>query len=474
MSDSINKALEAKVLELASVEKPPAREKTFQRGDDVEIAADVVGVLQKDAPWVHSAEQFWSYENDSGAWEPQHTEDIRALVMTYAGRKVFAGKDKAGEDITRALKLNSGRVEGTVRCAQTLLHQEGYFDQAPPGIAFKNSFVSISDVGEIIQIAHGPENRARFSLPYAYREHGCPQWRAFLRDLFIADEDILEKIECIREFVGLCLLGRIVPFEKSLILFGAGSNGKSVLLQTILDIFPPKARSSVPPQMWMEDYHLARLDGSAINVVSELPQRELLESNSLKQVISGDLVTARRPRENPFDFRPRAGHIFASNPPLPQVNDFSPGFWRRWTLIAFNRAFTGGEAEAKERLLAKLKEEIPGIVYWAIEGAGRAIRRGSLQTVKSSTAALDRWRKGSDQVATFLEEEVVESKDAEFSVDDVYRGYRSWCARSGHKMIGRTRFRERLEALNVKASQDAAGRWFVPVRVRPQAYGSDD
>lgn len=453
------------------------RENMLFRGDDVEIAAKCTKRLTDVAPWVHSAEQFWKYSGDTGAWEPEDGEDIRALAMTYAGHPVFAGNNRAGDPQGKPLKMNSGKVDGVVRCVHTLLHQKDFFDKAPTGIAFSNGFVLIDKNGEIQKEKHSPDHRARFSLGFGYHEYGCESWRAFLRDLFRDDDDAVFKIQCLREFIGLCLVGRIVGFEKSLILFGSGSNGKSVLLSTVLDLFPVRARTSVPPQLWAEEYHLARLDGSAINVVSELPQREILESNSLKQVISGDQVTARRPRENPFDFCPRAGHIFASNPPLPQVNDFSPGFWRRWTLIEFNRAFTRDEAEVKEKLLAKLKAELPGITYWALDGAATALRAGKLCEIPSSTTALERWRRSSDQIASFLDEECKRDGADKFSVDEIYRGYRSWCSRSGHKTIGRTRFRERLEACGVKAESDG-GRWFMhlELRTRPTSdgYGEDD
>lgn len=447
-------------------------EKCLQRGDDVEIAELIVKQMLLDSPWVHSAEAFWKYETESGSWQAREDEIVRAMAMQYAGAAVFYKKH--GDRVeTRALKMNNGRVEGVVRCVQTILHEKEFFDAAPAGIAFQNGFVSVDASGQIKVEVHRPEHRSRFCLPYFYSETQTPKWREFLRDIFVGDDDMMAKIECIREFVGLCLIGRITPFEKSLILYGAGSNGKSVLLSTVLDIFPPRSRSSVAPQTWAEDYHLARLDGSAINVVSELPQREILESQSLKQVISGDMVTARRPRENPFDFRPRAGHIFASNPPLPQVSDFSPGFWRRWTLISFNRRFEESAAAAKEKLIAELVKEIPGIVYWCIEGAARAIRAGKLCAVPSSSSALDRWRKSSDQIATFIEEECERTDEKlQYGVDEIYRGYRTWCGRSGHKTIGRTRFRERAEAAGVALSQDPQGRWFM--RLKCRIGGSED
>lgn len=447
-------------------------EKCLQRGDDVEIAELIVKKMLIEAPWVHSAESFWVYSTSSGAWEAREDEIVRAMAMEYAGAAVFHRKH--GDRVeTRALKLNNGRVDGIVRCVQTILHEKEFFEGATTGICFQNGFVSVDASGVTTIGVHKPEHRARFTLPYFYSETQIPKWREFMRDIFVGDDDMMAKIECIREFVGLCLIGRITPFEKSLILYGAGSNGKSVLLQTVLDIFPVRMRTAVPPQLWSEEYHLARLDSSAINVVSELPQRELLESQSTKQVISGDLCTARRPRENAFDFRPRAGHIFASNPPLPQVNDFSPGFWRRWTLIAFNRRFEGQAMIAKEKLLAELVKEIPGIVYWCIEGAARAIRSGKLCEVPSSVAALDRWRKSSDQIATFIEEECERTEEKlQFGVDEIYRGYRTWCGRSGHKTIGRTRFRERVEACGVALSQDNQGRWFM--RLRCRIGGTDD
>lgn len=465
IADDPASVIDAAVAEQAARATPEAkddRDRMFQRGDEVELGERIHARLTKARPWTHTQGRFWSYDNDSGVWSPEEHESVRLIVQDYAGAPVFSKKGKDGEVETKAMRMSSAMVEGSTKCLATILHDSAFFENAPTGLAFKNGFVRFKSDGTEIIDTHSPEHRARSAMPFAYRESGCPTWRSYLRLVFEQDGDAVEKIECIRQFIGLCLIGAITKQEKALILFGGGSNGKSIVLAGILACFEGQ-RVSIAPHKWADDYHVADLDGAWVNVVSELPSREIIDSDHIKAVISGEQVRARPIREAPFDFCPRAGHIFAVNPPLPIVSDFSDGFWRRWTMISFNRKWET-DARFKDEVIEKIKKEVPGIVHWALQGAAIALKRGKMTEPASSVAALQRWRRDADVVATFIDEELVApAPDGEQrSLGAIYTAYTKWCARAGHRRpLSQVRFRGRCEALGLTPTTSEGGAvWF--------------
>jgi phage/plasmid-associated DNA primase len=131
---------------------------------------------------------------------------------------------------------------------------------------------------------------------------------------------------------------------------------------------------------------VATLAGSRLNVVGELPENEAIPASAFKSVIGGDLVTGRHPTHRPITFTNEAAHLFMSNH-LITTKDQSEAFYSRWLIVGFpNSRLRSGlpiDPGLAERIIAN---ELPGIAYWALEGAKRLSRTGGF----SKSAAHDR------------------------------------------------------------------------------------
>jgi putative DNA primase/helicase len=209
------------------------------------------------------------------------------------------------------------------------------------------------------------------------------------------------------------------------------------------------------------------LAGKLLNIVSELPEADILDSEAFKAVISGDPRTARHIRQAPFTFRPVAGHLFAANR-LPGAADHTHGFWRRVVVLQFNRVFGEGEQEPE---LAKriLDAELPGIVSWFLFGAQRVLAQGGYTIPPSSAKAVDKWRKSADQVRAFVDactkrlDTSPESHDG-VPAQQLYRAYRCWAQDNGHRAMASNKFAERMGQLELPAKHTRYGN-FYPVKL---------
>ena len=214
-------------------------------------------------------------------------------------------------------------------------------------------------------------------------------------------EDTLPLMRLLQEFVGSCLLGLATKYAKSLVNTGEGENGKSVLLDIINAVFPAGSYTSVEPQLWGKEYNRAQLAGVRINLVPELPKAEILATSNYKQIITGDITSARNPYGKPFTFRPVAGHLFLTNA-LPAVTDHSHGFWRRQAVLEWRHKFKGKDTEAglTDYIIA---DELPGVVAWAIAGAVRVMNRGRYDVPEASKKAVETWKQDSNSVALWID-----------------------------------------------------------------------
>jgi P4 family phage/plasmid primase-like protien len=409
----------------------------FTRGDDIELARRLLGDLAgaaSEAP-VGDLGRLWRFENITGLWRAFDEEELYQSVSCYAGQR--AGK--------RTIRLAHGQIHGVMSAAKMLAGRAGFFGEAPPGVAFTNGVLTATPAGTAF-VPHDPDNRLNVGLPYAYNtEATCPRWRTYLADVFENDEDGAQKIDALQEFLGACLVGIAPRFQRALLLYGmSGDNGKSVFTAVASALFPDEVRRAVKPQDWGKEYYAAALAGARLNVVSEVPETDILSGDTFKAMISGDRISGRFTHHNVFDFQPVAGHIFACNR-LPGTSDHTNGFWKRFIIIEYTRSFPAGHP-LRDNLLADkiISSEMPGIAAWAVAGASRLLAQSAFTIPQSHERLMRTWKTDVDSVAAFLEECCDVSGDERTPIRELYPYFKYFCQLAGRKPIADSTFARRL------------------------------
>ena len=429
---------------------------SFDRGDSVELARALLAELRSTAPdagddaVIYDRSAFWVYDSARGIYVERSASEMLVAVARYAGAPC-GPKGKP-------LSLSDAAVKGAVKAASWLCARPGYLSAAPRGIVFADRFVTAVG-GEVITRPHSHEHRAIHALGVEY-EMDAPRhrWTSMLREVFrrqredgTLDEDDTEAcIELLQEWVGSTLMGEATARAVSLVLVGAGNDGKSSVLSVIRALFPASAVCSITPQDWARGFLLAGLAGKRLNAVSELPERDILDSERFKAVVSGDPLTAERKNQDPIDLNSEAGHHIACNA-LPATRDQSVGFWRRFAVLACTRSFAADEA-VRDLWKIVVAEELAGIAAWAIEGAARAQTLKTFTAPESSTQAKAEWQHDSDAVRQFVEEACVvlpagSPSSDETNIANLYTAFRAWSASTGHATMARDRLARRLKGL---------------------------
>ena len=210
-------------------------------------------------------------------------------------------------------------------------------------------------------------------------------------------------------------------------LTGNGSNGKSVFINTITNLYGEENTCSISFNALSNEYYLLGLYGKMINISSETPQKRQINTDMIKAVVAGDWVTGRIPYKQPMKFKPYAKHYLAMNE-IPVIEDTSHGMWRRIYIVEFPRTFSKHEMDVD--LTDKLTGELSGIFNWAMEGYKRLRSKNfRFEEADSMETSKQKYKNDSNSVLTFASEYLKKTQSNEDSVkfSDAYNCYRSYC-----------------------------------------------
>jgi len=290
---------------------------------------------------------------------------------------------------------------------------------------------------------HNPEIFTLNLLPYNYDPDAkCPRWERFLKEIFLNDS---EKIQFVQEAIGYCLHFDL-PVPALFFLVGTGSNGKSVLLNTMVNLFGEENICNISLNILKDQFYRIQLNSKMLNLTSETPNSKKIETDLIKDVVDGDWVTGRNIFEKPVKFKPYAKHFFAMNK-LPDLNDYSHGMWRRIKVIEFPKTFTENEMDVY--LTEKLKKELPGIFNWALEGLNR-LKANKFRFTKCSSIlkSVEKYKTKNSSILSFISDNLkkVDNEKALLKYGEVFQQYKEYCKEEGYQTPEKKKdFRKVLE-----------------------------
>jgi P4 family phage/plasmid primase-like protien len=441
------------------------RREELERGDHVELAGRLATEFRAQGPTTFTDGRFYRYVPARGIYEWVNQSELSTIVQAFAGTRVKGSK--------HPLRLRANDVAGIIKLTADQMHDPEFFSCATRGVAFADCFVEVT-AEQITPRHHSPCHRARYAYPFPFAGDSEPtRLLKFFSEVFRDNPDAGQKVALVQEYLGASLLGLATKYQRALVSVGDGSNGKGVAHQIAEACMPRGSVCAIPPQDMGNEYRRALLAGKLLNIVSELPESDILDSESWKALIAGDATTAREIRQAPFTFRPIAGHMYSANR-LPGTTDQSHGFWRRILIISFLRIFT--EEEQNPNLAGEITaEELPAIVAWILRGAQRLLATTTYTVPASARAVLDRWRVQADQVRAFVDERCAKLapdapvRDGE-AAEHLYRAYRWWASDNGHRPLASNTFGERMRLLGLASRSDGTSRRY-PVELH--AGGAD-
>ena len=286
----------------------------------------------------------------------------------------------------------------------------------------------------------------------------CPLWLQTVEEI-LPDP---ESRHLLAQVFGYCMTPDN-SFQKGFILYGEGSNGKSVITDILEALVGRENCAALHLSDFKERFRLAELQNRLVNFSTEVEAKGLVNDAKLKGIITGDPITAERKNQAPFVFRPFVKLIVSCNN-LPRSTDKSHGYFRRWTILPFTVTFPP-EKWDRQRARRIIETELSGVLNWAIGGYKSLKDAGHFAEPSASKEALQEYKRQTDPVIDFVEEciKIFPNDEKGRPLKELYAAFQTWAKDNGYKGSGRKTFSAAIQRITgVSIAKDRELGWFFP------------
>ncbi|RLG10571.1 hypothetical protein DRN73_07460 [Candidatus Pacearchaeota archaeon] len=278
-------------------------------------------------------------------------------------------------------------------------------------------------------------------IPVKYDPNAkCPKIDEFLKNVLRDEED--RKV--FFEIAGFSLL-KDYMFEKAIMFFGDGRNGKGKTLELLKRFVGVENCCSVPlVSLDPNKFHISELFGKMLNLAGDIGNSDLKDTSMFKSLTGRDLINAHRKFKNDIAFKNYAKFIFACNE-LPVVYDTSFGFWSRWILLEFPYTFLNKEEYESaadktnlkikdERIIDKITsdEELSGLLNEALKGLKRLLKNKRFSSTKGTEETKKMWMRKSNSFISFCYDHIEGDINSRITKKQLRKRYAEYCKK--HKI----------------------------------------
>lgn len=368
--------------------------------------------IMADHELIYIAEDSF-YEWNGSYWKRTDDLTIQGYAIHYYGKQ-FATSQRA-KGVTSLLKA--------LISVQSRLNKEEV-------ISFINGTLDLLS-GEFRE--HRKTDYCSFTLDYEYDADAvCPNWEQFIDSVTNHNP---RRAEVLQQIAGYVLFPDC-KYQKIFVLFGAGSNGKSVYLDMLEKVYGKSNCTYVDPANMSNEFWLIHLKDSLLNFATEINSDFSKAENVLKMLSDGTSMQACYKGQNHITFEPRAKMVFACND-MPHSKTIQ-GMDRRMHFVDFPVRFVDYPDPAdplqQKRdydLMQKLIPELPAIFNWCYAGYNSLRHFNEFTETEEQASYLTEFREASNPIEIYVRERT-DWLVGDMPCQEVYDNYCEWCERNGH------------------------------------------
>lgn len=322
-------------------------------------------------------------------------------------------------------------------------------------INLKNGTYVFRNGQEGILTNSNKEDFFKYQLSFDFDPNAkAPMFQKFLNEV-LPD---LDSQKVLMEYCGY-IFTKNLKLEKILMLYGTGSNGKSVFFEILTALLGDANVSFFPMEKICDElgYHRAKLASKLLNYANEFGRK--IDIQMFKRITSGEPVEARLPFKEPIVVTNYCKFIINANK-LPEV-EHSDAFFRRPLIIHFSKKIETSERDIN---LSKkiIESELSGVFNMILLGVSRLIKQGDFTKSTLIEDEMRRYRKESNSVSQFLEEEKwILSSTQKIQSKDLYSFYVRYCSEAKQNAFSRPNFNNRLRELGFTVKQGTNNYFWV-------------
>jgi putative DNA primase/helicase len=436
----------------------------FHGSTDLGNARRLVGQHGRDVKYCFPA-RAWFYW-DGAHWRRDDTGHVMMLAKATVGTIYYEASLLGDEKDRAALAGHAVRSE-----CERALNAMVYLAQSEPGVPVLPADLDRDPF--LFNVANGTLDLRTGVLREHRREdmmtkitdvvfdtgHACPLWERCLDRWMGGNKNLVRYLQVL---VGHALTGDVS--EQSLYFFhGAGANGKTTFLLAVLALLGDYGWQAAPGLLIAKRHEShpteqAHLFGKRLVCTIETEKGQAIAEALMKQVTGSDQITARFLFKEFFSFDPTHKIILAANH-KPVIHGTDLGTWRRVKLVPWD--VTIADAEKDKHLVDKLKDELSGILNWAMRGC-LGWQRDGLVEPPEVQAATQQYQAEQDMVAGFAAERCVRHPEARTMASKMFEEYGKWAA---DKLMTMRDFKKRMEGLGFAAKRFTTGLFWLGLKL---------
>lgn len=293
------------------------------------------------------------------------------------------------------------------------------------------------------------------------------KWLKFLDDVCNGDQELVRYLQ---KCVGYSLTGSTRE-QCAFFLYGLGNNGKSTFLETISDILGTYGANAQPDTLMARrdgtgngaNSDIARLKSARFVSTEEPSEGVRLNEGLVKQLTGGGKVTCRFLFGDEFEYEPEFKIWIATNH-KPVIRGTDIGIWRRIRLIPFEVNIP--KERVDKNLKYKLREEMPQILHWAVEGCMMYAREG-LEMPECVRKATAEYKSEMDLLQAFADACVVIDYTVPDGVpaNELYSAYVRWAERNNEYVMTSRKFFTEIGKKLPEKKREAKGIMYKQIRL---------
>lgn len=364
--------------------------------------------------------EMWRYNKNLGYWEPK----ARNFIQTYCGDYDELCKNSAFNSLLTFIQ------------GQTWVERKD-FEENEDYINVENGVVEIV-TGKLL--AHDSKYNFKGRLEIFYDPDAkCPKFMELIENALPERDRLL-----LQEGFGYTIANIIAKY--AFFLQGIPDSGKTTIARILIILLGGASKVSGHSLASLSDRSnraIAYMNDKKANIDSDMEYEQIKNISTFKKITGGDIITADRKNEHPFQYINRAKLIFVANK-FPSLSDkvlTDVAFWNRMIVLMFRKKIYIPEKQLERDINKAIeknyKPELAGILNWALEGA----RRYSLNNrfTYDHEATFDMWFEDEiedNPLLDFLTWACINMDvEGEIPKDEVRKLYKAYCNETGKEEL---------------------------------------
>lgn len=340
-------------------------------------------------------------------------------------------------DLLRTMGVDSGdilfRAKDIIRISTVAVRKKVLIYE-PHKICFTNG---VFDTKSRFFMPFGTEHHIFGAVDYKYdgslTDDDAYLWHQFLRE--VLPDNRQRKL--LQEFLGLLFISRQeAKVDSMLFMVGGGSNGKSVIFNTILGLLGRDNVSNYDVSALTSGgerkHNLAVINGKRLNYCPDFGTKAV-DDAAFKSLTAGEPQPARKLFADPFTAYD-IPFLIGNGNKMPPTRDLTNGFFRRVMILPFNVEIP---IEKQNRHLSEqLRDEYPAIFNWIIKGTDRIIKNKFKFTENEiSSAAVREYQESSNNLFQWIHDKALRYRGERYDSKKwvrakyLYDNYTEWCVK---------------------------------------------